>query len=265
MKLAGLPDYAQLDLSGEAVAAAARMEARAADPASLRLFDALVRPLLVGAERILEVGCGTGALARRIAAACGAEVVATDKSEGMLQVAIALGGRVGFERWDVLEEGGPAGDFDLIVSSVMVPYLDSAVAERVVVTLAGRLADGGRLAFIEQDLQTDALHFPDFGLLRRVIAKDQRALRPHLALGLRALLRSAGLVLDPRASHLWATESFGPYLSDLLGAMARDAVAAGRIDEAEHVRWNATLAALADRGDFAYSLLYHRMSGVQHR
>ncbi len=259
----GLPDYARLDEAGEAAAAARRMEARAAEPASAALFEALVRPLLPGVRRVLEVGCGSGALARRVAAASDAEVLATDKSEGMLAVAAARGGRVAFQRWAAPDEPVPTGEFDLILSSVVVPYLEPSAAEALVVDLAARLRPGGRLVFIEQDLQTDALHFPDPELRTRVFAKDRRPAPRHLALGLRALLRAAGLALDPPCAHLWITHDHGPYLQDLLGAMARDATAAGRITEAERGHWESELAALAARGDFAYSLLYHRVGGVR--
>lgn len=259
----GLPDYARLDAAGEAAAAARRMEARAAEPASAALFDTLVRPLLPGVRRVLEVGCGSGALARRVAAACEAEVLATDKSEGMLAVASSLGGRVAFAPWAAPEAPGPPGDFDLILSSVMVPYLDPTAARALVSALVSRLRLGGRLAFIEQDLQTDAVSFPDPELRARVFAKDRRPAPPHLALGMRPLLRAAGVELDPPAAHLWSTTRYGPYLEDLLGALGRAAAAAGRISPEERARWEADLTALAAEGDFAYSLLYHRISGVR--
>ena len=66
----GIPDYRNLELSGEARLAADGMEDRAREPASAEMFEKLVRPLLgPGVQRILEVGCGTGALAARMAQA----------------------------------------------------------------------------------------------------------------------------------------------------------------------------------------------------
>ena len=81
-----IPDYKNLDLSGEALQAAMRMEARAHEPASEQMFRQLVGPLLSPQVRtVLEFGCGTAALSRRIAQALpGAGVYATDKSDGML-------------------------------------------------------------------------------------------------------------------------------------------------------------------------------------
>lgn len=274
MKLDGIPDYARLDASGEAIAAAERMEARAAEPASAEMFDALVRPLLTPApRRVLEVGCGPGALARRIAEACpSATVLATDKSRGMIAVAEALASRsprpnLRFAPWDVVDgstfPGEPPDALDLIVSSVMVPYLPDAAVAHVIGYLAARLARGGTLAFIEQDLQTDAVWFPDYGLLARVLAKDARPVRASLALGLRPLIEHAGLVLRARRSFLWTEDHYGPYLRDLLGRMAEDAAKAGRLSADEVVQWKQTLDALASRGHFHYGIVYHLISATR--
>lgn len=185
MKLRGIPNYRDLDLDGAAQAAAERMEARADEPASRAMFEALVLPLLTPTPgRVLEVGAGTGALARRIAEASPASRVhASDKSEGMLRAARELsaagGAPLALARWDVLDESAfPFGEepFDLLLSSVMIPYLDDAQSEDLVNRLARRLAPGGVLAFLEQDLQTDAVSGAPDRLRARVLAKDERAL-----------------------------------------------------------------------------------------
>ncbi|MBX5484037.1 MAG: methyltransferase domain-containing protein [Myxococcaceae bacterium] len=275
MNIAGLPNFANLDLSGEAAFAAERMEARGREPSSARMFDALVAPLLPDAPgaRILEVGAGTGTLSRRIhRARPEAKVFASDKSEGMLEVARALAdaqqARVEICRWDVVDEAAfPFGDapFDLIVSSVMVPYLSDAEVEDLVTRLARRLVPGGTLAFIEQDLLTDSVNLPSFDLLRRVFARDGRALKRTLALGLRPLLRAAGLQLLPRASFLWTDDHFGPYVRNVLTTAADDALKAGRITAEERQQWWRTLEALAEEGDFYYGLVYHRVAGTRPR
>jgi ubiquinone/menaquinone biosynthesis C-methylase UbiE len=86
LKISGIPNYKDLDESGESRVAATRMEQRAQEPASGEMFDSLVVPLLETApSRILEIGCGTAALSRRVARHLpSATVHATDKSEGML-------------------------------------------------------------------------------------------------------------------------------------------------------------------------------------
>lgn len=273
MKISGIPNYRDLDVSGEARAAARRMEDRALAPASRTMFDEIVAPLLHPAPRtVLEVGCGTAALSRRIARRFpDATVHATDKSEGMLAAtreyaeAERDGGDLVLGCWDVLDPAAfpfERGDsFDAILSSVMAPYLDDEGTTALVRDLASRLTPGGTLTFIEQDLTTDTVNFPDFDLLRRVYARDDRDLKKTVALGLRPLLRDAGLILLPRRSFLWTDDEYLPYTRELLARIADDALKADRITAAERGRWTAALESLAAAGDFYYGIVYHRIAG----
>lgn len=276
MKISGIPNYRDLDLSGESRAAAKRMEDRATAPASQAMFDALVAPLLdqlsSSPSNVLELGCGTAALSRRVARRLpNGTVYAADKSEGMLAAAREYaeaesggGGELILGRCDVLDIASFPFDrdrFDVILSSVMAPYLDDEATVSLVEDLTSRLAPGGTLAFIEQDLTTDTVNFPDFDLLRRVYARDERDLKKTVALGLRPLLREAGLRLLPRKSFLWTDDEYLPYTRELLDRIAADALKAGRITTAERERWTATLESLADSGDFYYGLVYHRIAG----
>lgn len=92
-------------------------------------------------ERVLEVGCGWGEFAARMAAELGAEVFAIDQSERMVELARERGvdARVG----DVQELLFGDGSFDCAVANWMlyhVPDLDRALSE-----LARVLRPGGRL------------------------------------------------------------------------------------------------------------------------
>ena len=92
-------------------------------------------------RRVLEVGCGPGELAERIATELGAEVVAIDIAVRMVELACSRGvdARVG----DVQELPFAEGEFDCAVAAWMlfhVPDLDLGVRE-----LARVLRPGGRL------------------------------------------------------------------------------------------------------------------------
>jgi SAM-dependent methyltransferase len=98
----------------------------------------------LGARRVLEVGCGWGDLAARVAEETGAEVVAVDLAPRMVELARERGvdARVG----DVQELPFADGEFDAAIAAWMlyhVPDLDRAVAE-----LARVLRPGGRLLAI---------------------------------------------------------------------------------------------------------------------
>lgn len=91
--------------------------------------------------RVLEVGCGWGELAAWIARETGAEVVATDLSPRMVELARERS--VAAELADVQDLPFPDGAFDAAVAAWMlyhVPDLERALAE-----LARVLRPGGRL------------------------------------------------------------------------------------------------------------------------
>lgn len=267
--IAGIPAYHDLDERGEALSAARRMEDRAESPASGKMFGELVAPLLEPApSSVLEVGCGTAALSRRVAHRLpNSMVYAADKSAGMISFAAERSEdldnlRLGL--WDAtLPEEFPfeEGVFDLILSSVLAPYLDDSETAALVNDLASRLSPGGTLAFVEQDLLTDSMSFPRHGLFRRVYAKDSRDLDATMALGLRPLLRDAGLAPLPRRSFLWTDEEYLPYTRGLLAGLADAALRDGRITAGEREEWTETLERQCETGDFYYGLVYHRIAG----
>jgi ubiquinone/menaquinone biosynthesis C-methylase UbiE len=95
--------------------------------ARVRVIEAVVaaRP-----NRVLEVGCGWGELAEWIGRETGAEVVATDLSPRMVELARSLG--VTAQLADVQALPFEEGEFDVVVAAWMlyhVPDLDRAVAE----------------------------------------------------------------------------------------------------------------------------------------
>jgi SAM-dependent methyltransferase len=95
----------------------------------------------VAPRRVLEVGCGWGELAEWLARETGAEVVATDLSPRMVELARARG--VDAQLADVQELPFADGEFDVALAAWMlyhVPDLDRAISE-----LARVLRPGGRL------------------------------------------------------------------------------------------------------------------------
>jgi len=102
---------------------------------------AVAAVLEVEPRRVLEVGCGWGELADWIARESGAEVIATDLSPRMVDLARERG--VNARLADVQELPFADGEFDVAVAAWMlyhVPDLDRGLAE-----LARVLRPGGRL------------------------------------------------------------------------------------------------------------------------
>jgi SAM-dependent methyltransferase len=267
----GLYQYANLDGSGEAELAAARMEARANEPASATMFAALVAPLLdpYAAPRVLELGAGTGALGRRMVAHHpGARVTLVDSSRGMLEYGrkraktSAGGDRLTFSQLDLTTAEFPAGRFDLVISSVMIPYLDDAAILAVCRRSAACLAAGGTLAFLEQDLESGSLYPASHHVQERLFARIGREPAAYHGLGIRSALRHTGLSIRPPQQHLWSTSVYGDYLRDLVERSARAATANGtlRADEIEQLQ--ADLVNADALGDFHYGIAYHLISAT---
>ena len=95
-------------------------------------------------RRVLEVGCGRGELAERIQHEVGAEVVAIDQSERMVELTCTRGidARIG----DVQDLSFAAGSFDCAVAAWMLYHV--ADLDRGLAELARVLRPGGRLVAI---------------------------------------------------------------------------------------------------------------------
>lgn len=134
----------QKTIAGAFSAAAATYEtaARAQIWAADRLMDALGG--LSSPVRVLELGCGTGLLTRRLAAAlpAGSHLLATDLSPAMAAAAAKAVAGVSVAVMDA-EAPHVAGPFDLIVSSLAAQWFADLPA--TLARLSGLLTPGGRL------------------------------------------------------------------------------------------------------------------------
>ena len=119
---------------------------------ALRPFErALLGRLPARCGRVLEVGCGHGALTRQVAARADA-VLALDLSPEMIRVARALSTaspNVEYRVADVAEAELPPAAFDVVLSAATLHHLPLAPTVR---RLADAVRPGGRLVI--QDLVT---------------------------------------------------------------------------------------------------------------
>jgi SAM-dependent methyltransferase len=101
-------------------------------------------------ESVLEIGCGTGVLARELAAR-GARVTAADVSPELLRIARrdAIGVPVSWLLTDAVASGLAPGRFDWVVGSSVLHHLETGDALMEVFRL---LAPGGLLRFTEPNL-----------------------------------------------------------------------------------------------------------------
>ena len=100
-------------------------------------------------ERVLDIACGNGEFARRMSG-LGAQVLAVDFSEGMLERARSHGGDVEYRSADAIDEGallalGEPESFDAVVSNMAIMDMESI--EPMVAASSRLLKHSGRFVF----------------------------------------------------------------------------------------------------------------------
>jgi SAM-dependent methyltransferase len=128
-----------------------------ADPEYEEQILPLAAELLAGADRVLDVGCGEGQLARRLAVD-GSFVAGVDASGTQLQAAVHIGGGPQYARAMVGRLPFADASFDAVVVCLVLEHvddLDGAVAE-----LTRVLRPDGRLALF---LNHPLLQTPESG------------------------------------------------------------------------------------------------------
>jgi len=235
---------------------AARLESHSASEATAAraaVLDALdVGP---GAQ-VLEVGCGTGAVLRIIAArvAPGGRAVGVDPSPALLAIAREQLEAEGLASYAELHQGDaralpvPDGVFDAVLAvNVMlhVPQGETAIPE-----LVRAARPGGMVGIYDRDNDTFLVSHPDRALTRRIIAagSDRTAMNSWLVRAAPRLFRQAGLV-DVRARGFALVEQSGEAaFAPMLRRWADAAADVGEISKPERDAWLAALDAEAAAG-----------------
>jgi ubiquinone/menaquinone biosynthesis C-methylase UbiE len=121
------------------------------------LWDRVVEDFIRPGIRVLELGCGTGGLTRRMAEA-GADVIAIDVSPSMLSIAMdvaeeeGIAGRIQFKRLDAvqMEDHITEASFDIVVSSLMMSELTPQERALVLETCVDLLIPNGKLVLLDE-------------------------------------------------------------------------------------------------------------------
>jgi ubiquinone/menaquinone biosynthesis C-methylase UbiE len=225
---------------------AARLERRAKAADEIAARNAYLDLLAItGGERVLDVGCGSGAVTREIARRVGSSGVAVglDPSPALLAVARELakeagvGDRIEFREGDALRLPLPDGSFDAVVCVTVlshVPRGEAAIPEFIRV-----LRPGGRLGVFDLDTDMTAFTHPDRALTRRIVAaaSDAMAVNGWLVRQLPSLFQRAGLV-DVRARGFFPLETERQsFYGNMADRCAEAAVKMGVVTESEGRAW----------------------------
>jgi arsenite methyltransferase len=259
--------YGRFDLWRESAAAelaearelAALLELRARDPDQVAARAAYLELVGVAAgARVLDVGCGSGAVARDVARRVRptGRVVGLDPSPGLLAAAAELVERDGLADAVELRPGDaralpfPDAEFDVVLAVTALAHVPGA--EQAIPELVRVARPGGRVGIFDLDGDGVILAHPDRALTRRIVAAaaDHLIVNGWLARRLPALLAGAGL-------QAIGVRAFTPVERDPEGFAARMAerraavaVQAGAITQHEQRRWLAALQAEQAAGRF---------------
>jgi len=251
----------------DAARMAAFLEDRARCPDQAQV-NAALRDVVAGqpGERVLEVGCGSGALCRLVAPDLrpGGEMVGVDLAPDMIAAARQYA------------ETNPRPRFD-VASGEQLPYdhasFDAAFAARLLLHVADPLAvaramarvvrPGGRVVLMDWDFETLAVNHPDRALTRRLLnwRCDNHGGDNWSGRKLLGYAAAAGL---GNLSVLPVTTIARDETAALTGTLWRAAEVArdrGGITSEEHDAWVGELKRQIAAGRFLASIVYFIVRG----
>lgn len=213
-----------------------RLESRAKDDVFARLFDEYVQRLaLPPGSRVLEVGCGTGAMARRLARLTGfsGEIIGADQCAAFIEAAArfareeGVGDRIEFRTGDAHNLGFPPQSFDAVIAHTVLSHVTDP--ETVLREMARVLRPGGTMVVFDGDYSSLSYGFPDQEFGQRM----DRALaavtfnNPLIMRDLPRLLPQLGLKLVAAWGNAVAEIGHGSYFRSFADTYAPAVVQAG--------------------------------------
>lgn len=214
-------------------------------------------------EKVLDIGSGTGELARLLAETVGAdgEVTGVDPNPGMRAEAERRAPRATFVDGNAYALPFDDGSLDAVTCERVFQHLDHP--EKVTAEIARVLRPGGRVVVTDVDWATAIIH-PGEPDIVRVMTESMRCgvVNPFAARGLPGQLAGAGLTVDDTGSQA-LIQSPDAATGPMVRMLCRMAVDRGVIGAEDCGRFLADLAAGAENGNFhmsvtMFAVLAHR-------
>jgi ubiquinone/menaquinone biosynthesis C-methylase UbiE len=238
---------------------AARLEARGRHPRFVAMFNQYLDAMEIdGARSVLDLGCGTGVIARAIGRRPGfsGSVAGIDRSPNLIDAAVRLVREEGLDRRVAFH----AGDshtlqledraFDAVVAHTLFSHLEDP---RIVLAEIVRvLSPGGKIAIFDGDFASMTFAGDDPAAARAIDEAIIGAVvtHPRVMREMPQLLREAGLGLTAAFPHVIADVGRMDYWASSIQSMTRLLPKSGAMTEAQAEAWAASMARRSEEGTF---------------
>lgn len=240
----------------------ARLEFRATDPTFVGYRDAYLALIdLPHAAAVLDLGCGTGVVARAIAARedFGGTVKGVDQSPDFIAAAerLAAGDGLEFVVGDAHALDLPPASFDAVVAHTLISHVRDPLA--VLAQAAHVVRPGGSVAVFDGDYAslTFSSSDPRLGEAMETAVQSIIMSAPRVMRELPRLLPQAGLRLTATQAHVLAEAGSSRFLLNLAETYAPLAAANGLMAAADVEAWLAGQRRSAEDGTFFAACNYY--------
>ena len=270
-KIKGLADpWQQVDSSGEVDRLIHILEERgaASELAELRirwLEFAGVRP----GYHVLDLGCGTGVVARDVARRVGehGKVVGVDLSRRLIQEARRLAkeqgleGRIEFRAADAAALPFPERSFDLVVASAVFSHIAEGL--QVLGEMVRVARGGGTVTVFDHDIDTIVVNATDRELSRRIVHAyyDRYFANGWAGRELYGLFRQVALEEISVLPVILSSTQLGTYWQQVIERSSNVAIKTGEVSQEEADRWRQDLERKGREGRFFGCRNYYSVRG----
>jgi SAM-dependent methyltransferase len=244
----------------------ARLESRAKDSVFARLFDKYAAQLaLPPSAKVLEVGCGTGAMMRFLAQRgdFSGKAFGVDHSLSFIEAAIRfaqdenVGDRLEFHVGDAHSLDFPAETFDAVIAHTLISHVTDPAA--VLREMARVIRPGGIAAIFDGDYASLTYAFPDHDFGRQMDAALAIAAfnNPRVMRDLPRLLPELGLNLTAAWGDVVVEIGSGSYFRSFAETYVPYVTRAGLLPTESVEAWLAAQRRAMDDGTFFASCNYY--------
>ena len=250
----------------------ARLEGRAKNEVFTRLFDKYAeRMKLPSGARVLEIGCGTGAVMRALArrADFDGRALGVDHSPAFVAAARrfaaaeGLEGRVEFAVGDAHDADAAEGEFDAVIAHTVISHVADPLA--VLAQMARRTRRGGTVVIFDGDYASMTYAHPDHELGRRMDDALVTASfnNPRIMRDLPRRLPEVGLRLATAWGDAVTEIGSGSYFRSFIETYAPYVAAAGLMPAQAVDDWLQGQRAAMEAGTFFAACTYYTFLAVR--